>query len=95
MLRKSMADMRNFKGKHPDRIALWRKGEYDYAFGDDAIKVGAILGMPVETAIDRETGEEYKYLSFSCYFLDTYLPKLVKAAVNDAGGLNFKIAILE
>lgn len=65
------------KSKYPDRVLLFRVGDFYETFKDDAETVSAILGI---TLTRRANGKNnYVYLAgFPNHALVTYLPKLIR-----------------
>lgn len=64
---------RDFKKKHPDRVLLFRQGDFYEAYEQDAETCGKVLGVTV-TKQGTQTMTSFPY-----HALDTYLPKLIKA----------------
>lgn len=69
----------SIKAVHPDAILLFRVGDFYETFGDDAIKASGILGI---TLTRRANGSAtyVELAGFPYHAIDTYLPKLVRAA---------------
>lgn len=64
---------RDFKEKHPDRVLLFRQGDFYEAYEQDADTCGKVLGVTV-----TKQGT-LTMTSFPYHALDTYLPKLISA----------------
>ena len=78
---KSHKDQYEFlKAKHPDRILLFRCGDFYESYFDDAKKVSEILGI----TLTRRKGESMYMASFPYTALDIYLPKLIHAGLRIA-----------
>lgn len=60
--------------KHPDRLKLFRLGDFYESYQEDAEETARITGAALTT--DKE-GD--KQAIFPHYALDTYLPKLIRA----------------
>lgn len=71
------------KVKYPDALLLFRVGDFYETFGEDAIKVSAILGI-VLTRRANGVGTYIELAGFPHHSLDTYLPKLVKSGLRVA-----------
>lgn len=78
---KSYKDQYEFlKSKHPDRILLFRCGDFYESYFDDAKKVSEILGI----TLTRRKGESMHMTGFPYHALNTYLPKLIRAGLRVA-----------
>lgn len=78
---KSYKDQYEFlKSKHPNRILLFRCGDFYDSYFDDAKKVSEILGI----TLTRRMGESMDMTGFPYHALDTYLPKLIRAGLRVA-----------
>ena len=78
---KSHKDQYEFlKSKHPNRILLFRCGDFYESYFDDAKKVSEILGI----TLTRRMGESMNMTGFPYHALDTYLPKLIRAGLRVA-----------
>jgi DNA mismatch repair ATPase MutS len=77
----------DLKTKHPDAILLFRCGDFYETYCQDAVEASAILGI---TLTKRNNGGENptEMAGFPHHALDTYLPKLVRAA--NSGQMKFK-----
>lgn len=71
----------DLKGKHPDAVLLFRRGDFYEAYKEDAEKASGILGITLTRADSRkdEGGKPLAVAGFPCHALDTYLPKLIRA----------------
>ena len=71
------------KSKHPDKIVLFRMGDFYETFDTDAKKASRILGI---TLTKRKNGAaaDMPLAGFPYHALDTYLHKLLKAGVKVA-----------
>ena len=67
------------KKKHPDAILMFRVGDFYEIFGKDAVEASEILGI---TLTRRQSGVDSRIglAGFPHHALDTYLPKLMRAA---------------
>lgn len=70
-----MKQWRDLKSKHPDRLLLFRCGDFYEAYEEDAKECAKILGITLTT--NSKNG--YQMAGFPHHALDTYLPKLVRA----------------
>lgn len=68
----------DMKGRHPDRLLLFRCGDFYEAYNEDAEDCGRILGIIVRKYHETETND-VKVAAFPHYALDSYLPKLIRA----------------
>ena len=68
------------KSKYPDRILLFRCGDFYESYFDDAKKVSEILGI----TLTRRKGESMYMAGFLYTALDIYLPKLIRAGLRIA-----------
>jgi DNA mismatch repair protein MutS len=66
------------KAKYPGAILLFRVGDFYETFGEDAIKVAAVLGI-ILTKRGNGSASEIELAGFPHHSLDVYLPKLVRA----------------
>ncbi len=66
------------KSKHPDKILLFRMGDFYETFYDDAKTASKILGITL-TSRNKSSDEAPALAGFPYHALDTYLDKLVKA----------------
>ena len=69
------------KKKYPDRLLLFRCGDFYETYMDDAKKVSEILGITLTRSnVNKEPdGSHLRMAGFPYHALDTYLPKLVRA----------------
>jgi DNA mismatch repair protein MutS len=72
-----MAQYNSFKKQYPDKILLFRMGDFYETFGDDAIRAAKILNITL-TSRDKKTNAT-ALAGFPHHALDQYLPKLVNA----------------
>lgn len=66
---------RNLKESHPDKILLFRCGDFYESYENDAEVVSKVLGIVLTTM----TGIDIKMAGFPHHALDMYLPKLMAA----------------
>ena len=64
---------KELKEKHPDRLLLFRTGDFYESFQEDAEAAAKVLG----TTLTKDK-EGIRQTMFPHYELDTYLPKLIK-----------------
>ena len=67
-----------FKDQHPDKLLLFRMGDFYETFFEDAKIASKILGITL-TARDKKADDPIPLAGFPYHALDTYLDKLVKA----------------
>ena len=67
------------KRKHPDAILLFRVGDFYETFSDDAIAASEILGITLTRRANGKA-QSVELAGFPHHALDSYLPKLVRAA---------------
>ncbi len=65
------------KEKHPDKILLFRMGDFYETFFDDAVQASKILGITL-TARDKRADNPIPLAGFPYHALNNYLDKLVK-----------------
>ena len=63
------------KKQHPDKILLFRMGDFYETFGDDAVKAAPILGIAL-TSRSHGNGERIPLAGVPYHALDRYLSKL-------------------
>ena len=81
---------RDLKSKHPDAMLLFRCGDFYETYEDDARECAKVLGI----TLTKRQSDGVAMAGFSHHALDTYLPKLVRAA--NSGQMKFKrIAICD
>jgi DNA mismatch repair protein MutS len=73
-----MKQFLSVKSKHPDKIILFRMGDFYETFFEDARIASRILGITL-TARNKSTENAPELAGFPYHALDTYLDKLVKA----------------
>lgn len=73
-----MRQYNEIKSKYPDAILLFRVGDFYETFGQDAVKVSAIVGI-VLTKRHNGSASEIELAGFPHHSLENYLPKLVRA----------------
>lgn len=66
---------KELKAKHPDRLLLFRCGDFYETYNEDADTVGKVLGITVSTS----TWDNTHMAGFPHHALDTYLPRLIRA----------------
>lgn len=69
-----MARHDEFKHKYPERIFLYRTGDFYVCYKDDAVDVSQILKIGFSRTTD---GDEIVSFDFSKLY--TYLPKIIRA----------------
>ncbi|MDE7441669.1 MAG: ParB/RepB/Spo0J family partition protein [Muribaculaceae bacterium] len=69
-LRRAFDEM---KGKHPDAVILFRRGDFYECYGEDADTVSNVIGLNVVK------DGEWQKCCFPHHALDSYLPMLVRA----------------
>ena len=74
MTEKQKKLFKELKEKHPDRLLLFRHGDFYESFQEDAEATAHDLGVTLTE--DKENG---KQAAFPHYALGTYLPRLIKA----------------
>lgn len=83
-----MKQYNELKEKHPERLLLFRVGDFYEAYDEDAVKAGEILGITVTRKFNSKDkgsdGHALKLAGFPYHALDTYLPKLIRAGVRVA-----------
>lgn len=62
------------KNSHPDRLLLFRCGDFYETYEDDAVSASKILGITL-----TKSREWNRLARFPNYALDTYLTKLIRA----------------
>ena len=65
------------KKKHPDKLILFRMGDFYETFYDDAKKASTVLGITL-TARNKKADDPVPLAGFPFHALDNYLNKLVK-----------------
>ena len=73
-----MKQFRDVKEKHPDKIILFRMGDFYETFFDDAKIAAKLLGITL-TARNKSDADAPALAGFPYHALDSYLDKLVKA----------------
>lgn len=68
------------KEKHPDKLLLFRMGDFYETFFDDAKTAAKILGITL-TARDKKADDPIPLAGFPYHALNNYLDKLVKAGL--------------
>ena len=83
-----MKQYNELKEKHPERLLLFRVGDFYEAYDEDATKIGEILGITVTRKFNSKDkgsdGHALKLAGFPHHALDTYLPKLIRAGMRVA-----------
>ena len=71
---------KKLKDMRPDAILLFRVGDNYEVYSEDAVKVSKLLGITMNPSVEHNEGDGsmLRYVSFSHYKLDEYLPKLIK-----------------
>jgi len=73
-LARKKAQVNEMKAKAPERLMLFREGDFYNAYGEDAIECTNILGVTLTRYADG-----WEVIMFPYLALDTYLPKLIRA----------------
>lgn len=73
MTEKIKRHFKELKEKHPDRLLLFRVGDFYESFEADAETTSRVLGITL-----TKDKEGIRLAMFPNYELDTYLPKLIK-----------------
>ncbi|MFC1887309.1 DNA mismatch repair protein MutS [Candidatus Cloacimonadota bacterium] len=68
------------KEKHPDKIILFRMGDFYETFFDDAKIASKVLGITL-TARNKKADDPIPLAGFPYHALDTYLDKLIKQGI--------------
>ena len=76
MLRQFM----EIKEKHPDKLILFRMGDFYETFFDDAQRAAKLLGITL-TARNKNNENPVPLAGFPYHALDNYLDKLIKQGV--------------
>lgn len=85
-----MKQYRDLKAKHPEAMLLFRCGDFYETYEDDAKECAKVLGI----TLTFRNGDKMPMAGFPYHALDTYLPKLTRAA--NSGQMKFKrIAICD
>ena len=74
MTEKQKKQFTELKEKHPDRLLMFRHGDFYESYQEDAEATAHNLGVTLtkDKEVNRQT-------MFPHYDLDTYLPKLIRA----------------
>ena len=72
----------SLKAKHPDALLLFRCGDFYETYGDDAIVASQILGITLTKRNNGGNTGDTPMAGFPHHALDTYLPKLIRYAIN-------------
>lgn len=68
------------KAKNPDRLLLFRCGDFYVTYADDAMAAAEILGITLTKRSYAQSGDKLAYTAgFPYHAIDTYLPKLIRA----------------
>ncbi|HOC96015.1 MAG TPA: DNA mismatch repair protein MutS, partial [Candidatus Cloacimonadota bacterium] len=81
-----LRQFREVKEAHPDKLILFRMGDFYETFFDDAYLTSKTLGITLTTR-DKNSADPVPLAGFPYHALDQYLDKLIKAG--------FKVAICE
>ena len=73
-----LKQFQSFKDQHPDKVILFRLGDFYETFFADAEKVSRILGI-VLTTRDKSDPNPVPMAGFPYHSLDSYVEKLIKA----------------
>lgn len=73
--------LKKMKENLPDRLLLFRCGNFYEAYGDDAETLASVLGLTViyDKSIIGEDGKPVSRTAFPHHAIDTYLPKVIRA----------------
>jgi len=74
------------KNQHPDRLLLFRMGDFYELFGDDAVVASSILGIALTSRAHGESGK-MPLAGFPHHTLERYLARILKAG--------YKVAICD
>lgn len=74
MTERTKKHFEELKEKHPDRLLLFRQGDFYESYQEDAEATAQILGVTL-----TKDKEGVSQTMFPHYALDTYLPKLIRA----------------
>ena len=74
-----MRQFLDMKAKHPDAVLLFRCGDFYETYMQDAVVASEILGITLTRRSNGASGNT-EMAGFPHHALDTYLPKLVRAA---------------
>ena len=74
----------DFKAKYPDALLLFRCGDFDETYCDDAVKAARVLGITLTRRNNGAGTKGDEMAGFPHHALDTYLPKLVRAGMRVA-----------
>ena len=71
----------DLKKKHPDALLLFRCGDFYETYMQDAVTASGILGITLTRSCKQKDpdGKSLEMAGFPFYYLDTYLPKLIRA----------------
>ena len=69
-----MKQYRDLKSKHPDRLLLFRCGDFYETYEDDAVECAKVLGI----TLTKRQSDGVRMAGFPYHALDTYLPKLIR-----------------
>lgn len=78
MTRKQFKNFKQLKTKYPNTLLLMRRGDFYYAYIDDAKAVASACNIAVETE-EMMGGNEIEVASFHYLALDMYLPKIIRS----------------
>lgn len=68
------------KAKHPDRLLLFRCGDFYETYADDAMAAAEILGITLTKRGDAQRDDKFAYMAgFPHHAIDTYITKLIRA----------------
>ena len=70
----------DLKAKHPDAVLLFRCGDFYETYCDDAVVASSILGITLTRRNNGGSAGATEMAGFPYHALDTYLPKLIRAA---------------
>jgi DNA mismatch repair ATPase MutS len=75
-----LEQFRKLKERHPDRVFLFRTGDFYTAYEEDAVICAHDLGITLTTSRkDINDGIPYRSATFPGHALDIYLPRLIRA----------------
>ena len=76
-----MKQFHELKSKHPERLLMFRCGDFYEMYGDDAVAASGILGITLtkSSSAQGSDGKPIRMAGFPHHAIDTYLPRLIRA----------------